>query len=87
MKAGPQLTSVVVTSSVAAVTNPKEGSYTFTEADFASASLDRATEEREEGVQTPVGILYSASKTAAERAVWKFRDGHRVRYLATTLEF
>jgi nucleoside-diphosphate-sugar epimerase len=82
LKAGPQLTSVVVTSSVAAVINPKEGEYTFTEADFASVSLDRATEELEEGIKTPTWVLYGASKTAAERAVWKFKDEHKVRCFA-----
>jgi nucleoside-diphosphate-sugar epimerase len=66
---------VVVTSSVAAVTNyPAEPGYVFTEKDFAHVSFDRATKDKAEGVKTPGGILYSASKTAAERAVWKFKN-------------
>jgi len=81
-KAGPQLSSVVITSSVAAIVNPKEEpEYEFTEADFASNSLEQAIKEREEGVKTTPIILYGASKTAAEREVWKFRNEHRVSYL------
>lgn len=78
-KAGPQLSSVVVTSSVAAVTNyPAETGYVFTEKDFAHVALDVATKNKAEGVKTPEAILYSASKTAAERTVWKFKNEQNV---------
>jgi nucleoside-diphosphate-sugar epimerase len=79
LKAGPQLTAVVITSSTIAVVNPVEGEYVFTESDFASFSLDKALKDRDEGVKTPGGILYGASKTASDRAVWKFREDHKVR--------
>jgi nucleoside-diphosphate-sugar epimerase len=79
LKAGPQLTAVVVTSSTVAVVNPVEGEYVFTEADYATASLEKAIKDRDEGAQTPSGILYGASKTASDRAVWKFREEHKVR--------
>ena len=80
LKAGPQLQSVVITSSVAAVTNPKDDpEYTFTEKDFASALLERATKDWKDGAQTPPGVLYTASKTAADRAVWRWREEHKVR--------
>ena len=78
LKAGPQLTSVVLTSSTIAVVNPVEGEYVFTEKDFATYSLQKALEDKEAGVQTPGGILYGASKTASDRAVWTFRDEHKV---------
>lgn len=78
LKAGPQLTSVVVTSSVVAVVNPKEGHYVFTEKDYAFVALEKAIKDKEEGATTPGGVLYAASKTAADRAVWKFRDDHKV---------
>jgi nucleoside-diphosphate-sugar epimerase len=79
LKAGPQLTSVVVTSSTIAVTNPKdELEYTFTEKDFASAALEQAIKNKEAGIASPSGLLYGASKTAAERIIWKFRDTHKV---------
>lgn len=80
LKAGSQLTSVVVTSSVAAITNPKEegSEYTFSEKDWASVSLERAIKDKDDGVKTPGGILYSASKTAADQAVWTWREEHKV---------
>ncbi len=82
LKAGPQLTAVVVTSSVVAMVNPKDDpEYEFTEKDFASFALQRATKEWESGVETPGGVLYAASKTAADRTVWKFRDEHKVKIL------
>jgi nucleoside-diphosphate-sugar epimerase len=86
LKAGPQLTSVVLTSSTAAIVNPdKEPNYTFTEADWASAALEKAIKDRDEGVQTPAGVLYSASKTASDRAVWRFRDAHNPPFAITTI--
>lgn len=73
LKAGPQLSSVVVTPSVAAITNyPAEPGYVFTGRDFVYAALDVATKNKAEGIKTPEAILYSASKTTAKRTVWKF---------------
>lgn len=78
-KAGPQLSSVVITSSAAAVFDGKKPApYVFTEADFARSSLEKAEADRKEGVKTNPGMLYGASKVAAERAVWKWRDEHKV---------
>jgi nucleoside-diphosphate-sugar epimerase len=79
LKAGPQLTSVVVTSSVAAIINPPPTpGHVYTEVEFASVSLERAIKERDEGVKTPGNVLYGASKTAADRKVWEFRNEHKV---------
>lgn len=81
LKAGPQLNSVVVTSSVVAIINPPPTSdHVYTEADFASASLDRTIKERDGGVKTPGTVLYQASKTAAEQRVWEFRNEHKVTF-------
>jgi nucleoside-diphosphate-sugar epimerase len=85
LKAGPQLTSVVVTSSVVAIMNPKESAYVFTEKDFSTFSLEKATKDREEGISTPPNILYGASKTAAERYLWKFRDTHKPSWSLSTI--
>jgi nucleoside-diphosphate-sugar epimerase len=79
--AGPQLESVVVTSSIVAIINPTEPGHIFTENEFAHVALDTATKNRDEGKPTHPGILYSASKTAAERAVWKFRNEKSVSLL------
>jgi nucleoside-diphosphate-sugar epimerase len=69
---------VVVTSSVAAIIDPKEDpEYTYTEADWASGALAEAEKNKEAGVPTPAGRLYGASKTAADQAMWRFRDTHK----------
>jgi nucleoside-diphosphate-sugar epimerase len=82
LKAGPQLTNLVVTSSVAAVVDMAgrslEDEYVFTEMDFGKSALERAEREYKEGGQTPSGVLYNASKTAAEAEVWKFRNSVKV---------
>lgn len=79
LKAGPQLTSVVVTSSVVAIIDQKEDpEYTYTEADWALNALAQAERDREAGVPTPSGRLYAASKTAADQTMWRFRDSHTV---------
>jgi nucleoside-diphosphate-sugar epimerase len=81
LKAGPQLKSVVVTSSVVAIINPPSTpDHVYTEAEFASVNLERAIRERDEGIQTPGNVLYGASKTAADRRVWEFRNEHKVRF-------
>lgn len=80
LKAGSQLSSVVITSSVAAVTNfpPPAPGYVFNESDFASNALNAVEKDKAEGKKSPPGLLYTASKTAAEKAVWKFRDEYKV---------
>ncbi|KAH9221212.1 hypothetical protein DL95DRAFT_382081 [Leptodontidium sp. 2 PMI_412] len=86
LKAGPQLSSVVITSSAAAIYDANKSSpYTFTESDFASFALDRAEADKEQGLVTPPGILYSASKTAADRAVWRWRDEHKPKLSLSTI--
>jgi len=87
LKAGPQLSSVVVTSSVIAVVNipPPRPDYVFTESDFATVALETANKDKDEGRKTPSGVLYGASKIAAERAVWKFRDEHKPKFAITAV--
>ncbi|TVY75622.1 putative NADPH-dependent methylglyoxal reductase GRP2, partial [Lachnellula suecica] len=86
LKAGPQLSSVVVTSSVAAIIDPREDlEYTYTEADWAAGALEQAEKDNEAGVSTPAGRLYSASKTAADRAFWQFRETHKPKFAMTTI--
>jgi nucleoside-diphosphate-sugar epimerase len=73
--AGPQLQSVVVTSSIAAVSNmAKPADHSFTDADWNDFA--------EKAVKTmpnpPVGLFYAASKNAAEKAVWEWRDRNQV---------
>jgi nucleoside-diphosphate-sugar epimerase len=57
----------------------------FTEAEFASVYLDIEIKKKIEGVKTAGNVLYVASKTAAERAVWKFRDEHKPAFAISTI--
>ncbi|MCJ1405848.1 hypothetical protein MMC11_009078 [Xylographa trunciseda] len=72
--AGPQLESFVLTSSVAAIVDPSKKPYDFTEADWNTYSVAKA---KEQGEEAPSGLLYQASKTEAERAIWTFRDEYK----------
>lgn len=68
--AGPQLETVLVTSSVAALLGNHEPGYFYTEHDWntvAEAEVARL------GKDTPGRYIYAASKTAAERVFWEFR--------------
>ncbi|PVH81119.1 NAD(P)-binding protein [Cadophora sp. DSE1049] len=86
LKAGSQLSSVVITSSAAAVFDAsKPAGYVFTETDFATSALERAEKDKVEGVKTPPGVLYSASKAAAEKAVWTWRDEHKPKFSISTV--
>jgi nucleoside-diphosphate-sugar epimerase len=82
LKAGPQLKTVVIISSIAAVVSPKEPPYTYTEKDWNSFSEG---EVERLGKQTPSGHIYRASKTAAERAFWKFRDEKKPSFSMTAI--
>lgn len=78
LKAGPQLSSVVVTSSVAAIIDSKDDpEYVYTEADWASEKLAEAEKDRQTGGTTPSNVLYVASKTAAEKLLWEFKESHK----------
>ncbi|EMR80895.1 hypothetical protein ACHAP3_006486 [Botrytis cinerea] len=85
LKAGPQLKAVVITSSIIAVFNPRTDDYTFTESDFASVFLAQAQEDLKESRPTRAGVLYGASKTAAEEAVWKFRTERSPSFAIATI--
>lgn len=85
LKAGSQLTAVVVTSSTIAIVNPKEDpEYNFTERDHGSFSLEEAKKDRDAGRQSAGGRLYAASKIAADRVMWEFREKNKVSLPSTT---
>lgn len=73
--AGPQLEAFVWTSSTAAISDPSKSPYDFTEADWNDWAVPKA---QEVGDAAPPGLLYTAAKTAAEKALWKFRDDKKV---------
>lgn len=81
LQAGQRLKAVVVTSSMSSVVDTfKPADHVYTERDFAHTSLDLAESLKNEGKPQDGKLLYAASKTAAERAVWKFRDEHKVSF-------
>jgi hypothetical protein len=84
---------VVITSSVAAILEPKDTTpYTFTEASYISSVLYSLNSNpmyqadwnnyspnlvEKEGKNAPAGQKYRASKTLAERSAWEFVEKHR----------
>lgn len=66
-------------SSGAAIIEPKQDpTYHFTEHDWNNSS---EAEVQRLGNKAPGRLVYNASKAAAEKAVWKFRDENKVRCL------
>jgi len=68
--AGPQLETVILTSSVVAIKGDHKPGYSYTEHDWntvAEAEVARL------GKNAPGPYIYAASKTAAERAFWEFK--------------
>ncbi|KAL1840880.1 hypothetical protein VTJ49DRAFT_7672 [Mycothermus thermophilus] len=72
------LRSVVFMSTISAIFSPSrpEG-HVFTEADWNDAA---EAEMRRLGRETPGYVVYQASKTAAERAFWKFASEAKPRF-------
>ncbi|KAF2685775.1 NAD(P)-binding protein [Lentithecium fluviatile CBS 122367] len=82
LKTGPQLRSFVLLSSIAAIMNSKPAPYTLTESDwndFAEAKV------AELGTNTPGPVIYAASKVAAEKAFWKFREDENPNFAMVAL--
>ena len=80
--AGPQLKSVVLMSSIGAIMGSRKPPYTYSEADWNDIS---EAEVARLGKETPGAHIYLASKTAAERAFWKFRDEAKPAFTMTAL--
>lgn len=82
LKAEEQLKSVVIISSIAAIRGRHEAPYTYTEKDWNDFS---ESEVARLGKDAPGSQIYLASKTAAERAFWKFRDDNRPTFSQTAV--
>lgn len=82
LKAGPQLKTVVVMSSIASIKNMHEPPYTFTEKDWNDFA-EKMCEEM--GASTPGPVIYTASKVAGERAFWQFRDERKPNFTMTAI--
>ncbi|KAL2269285.1 hypothetical protein VTJ83DRAFT_1469 [Remersonia thermophila] len=72
------LRSVVFMSTISAIFSPgRPAGHVFTEADWNDAA---EAEMQRLGRKTPGYVVYQASKTAAERAFWRFADESRPRF-------
>jgi len=78
----PSVKSFVYMSSIVSVFIPRDDDYTFTEADWNTVAEDAV---KQLGKATPGPVIYSASKVAAERALWKFRDEHKPKFTVTAI--
>ena len=75
LSAGPQLTSFVLTSSIASIVDvSKPDDYAFTEDDW---NINGEAVARKE---FRAGPAYGASKAAAERAMWRWKEMHSPSY-------
>ncbi|KAI1099597.1 NAD(P)-binding protein [Jackrogersella minutella] len=83
MKAGPQMQAVILMSSVAAVFDVPAAPGVYSEKDWNTTS-----EPAVEKLGPNAGGLhaYCASKTAGERAFWRFRDERKPAFSMTTLQ-
>jgi nucleoside-diphosphate-sugar epimerase len=82
LKAGPELKNFVLLSSIVSVMNGKPAPYTLTEKDWNNWAEAKVAEL---GKNTPGPIIYSASKVAAEKAFWKFREERNPKFAMTAL--
>ncbi len=78
----PKVRSFVFMSSIAAVRSVQEGDYTFTEKDWNTQAEALVAAK---GKDAPSPAIYAASKTAAEKALWKFRDEHKPSFAVTAV--
>ncbi|KAI0101560.1 hypothetical protein GGR51DRAFT_332304 [Nemania sp. FL0031] len=83
VKAGCTMNSVVLMSSAAALFDPPLETRHYTEKDWNTES-EKIVER--DGEKAGGFHAYLASKTAAEKLFWKFRDDHRPPFGMTTLQ-
>ncbi|KAF2664579.1 NAD(P)-binding protein [Microthyrium microscopicum] len=80
-KAGPQLKVIVDTSSITTIFEEKEPPYTFTD-DHWNGVAEKMVQEL--GTKTPGPVIYAASKVAAEKEFWAFREQKKPSFAMTT---
>lgn len=69
-------------SSIVAIINNYQTDYTYTESDWNEFAIPFVEKL---GENAPSGAIYAASKTAAERAIWRFRDEHKPSFTLTAI--
>jgi nucleoside-diphosphate-sugar epimerase len=77
----PGIKSFVFMSSVTAIISSRDN-YTFTENDW---NTEAEAVVAAEGKAAPGRFIYAASKTAAERALWKFQDENKPHFTITAI--
>jgi nucleoside-diphosphate-sugar epimerase len=77
----PKVKHFVQMSSVTAIFNSREN-YVFTESDWNDLAEQTVAAK---GKDSPSWMIYAASKTAAERAFWAFRDTHHPHFTMTAI--
>lgn len=78
----PSVKSFVLMSSITAVSGRADGPHIWTEKDWNDFAPDFVAKN---GKSSPGPLIYSASKVAAERAFWKFRDEHHPSFTMTAI--
>ncbi|OZJ04763.1 hypothetical protein BZG36_01839 [Bifiguratus adelaidae] len=81
---GNNVKHVVITSSVAAIAWAAKPGYTFTEKDWNDETVTEI-QKWKPGQEFSRFTAYRASKNAAERAAWKFRDEKKPKFRLTTI--
>ncbi|KAF7846143.1 hypothetical protein BT93_L5146 [Corymbia citriodora subsp. variegata] len=77
-KNAPQVKRVVITSSFAAIVNPKQNPDTYDESHWNPVTMDEAT-------NTDPGTAYRGSKKFAEKAAWDFVKDNKVNFTLSTM--
>lgn len=78
----PSIKSVVLMSSVAAISSQKTEPYRFTEKDWNLGVIPLLEQL---GKNAPGPLIYVASKVLSEQAFWKFRDENKPHYTMTAI--
>ncbi|KAK7193181.1 hypothetical protein DPSP01_010022 [Paraphaeosphaeria sporulosa] len=82
LKAGPQLKSFIFLSSIVAIMSGNPAPYTYTEKDWNNWAEPTVAAK---GKDAPGAAIYCASKAAAEKAFWKFREDNKPAFAQTAL--
>lgn len=79
----PKIKNFVLMSSITAMLQPpQDADLTLTEAHWNTFAENTVAEQ---GKGTPGRIIYAASKVAAEKALWNFRDEHKPSFTVTAI--
>lgn len=81
-KAGPKLETLVLLSSIVSIMNGAPAPYTLTEKDWNNWAEPMVAEK---GKDAGGPVIYMASKAAAEKAFWAFKEQEKPRFAMVAL--